>query len=227
MGHAPENTLKSIRTALQLGSPFIEIDVHLVDGHLMVIHDDRLERTTNGTGLVMEHSFETLRTLDAGEGECIPTLQEVCDLTRDKAGLNIELKGSGTASPVADFIASQVEAGWDKRAFLVSSYHHQELLDMRERDSSVQLGIIARMIMPGALDLAASIDAFSIHPQHGFINPLLVEHAHARNLKVYPYTVNEPEEIARMAELGVDGLFTNYPERITKTYSQGTENGIW
>ena len=77
MGHAPENTLKSIHKALDLGAPCVEIDVHYVDGQLVVFHDNRLDRTTNGTGYVFEQKFDYLRTLDAGECEKIPTLREV------------------------------------------------------------------------------------------------------------------------------------------------------
>ncbi len=77
MGHAPENTLLSFRRALELGAHCVEADVYYVDHHLMVFHDDRLERTTNGSGYLADHDFETLRSLDAGNGERIPTLGEV------------------------------------------------------------------------------------------------------------------------------------------------------
>lgn len=108
-GHEPENTLRSIRKAIELGTPCIEIDVHHVDGHLVVFHDDRLERRTNGIGNLAEQSFEYLRSLDAGNGERIPTLQEVCETIGPGIGLNIELKGPGTATPVADYVASRLK----------------------------------------------------------------------------------------------------------------------
>ena len=100
-GHAPENTLASVRKAIELGADWIEVDVYGVDGELVVFHDDRLERTTNGEGLLMGQSFDYLRSLDAGDGELIPTLAEVFDVAADRVGINVELKGPGTAEPVA------------------------------------------------------------------------------------------------------------------------------
>ena len=101
-----------------------------VDGHLVVFHDDRLERTTNGSGYLCDQTFDGLRTLDAGKGQFIPTLEEVCQAVRDKASLNIELKGSGTGAPVARVLSELIDEGWDKDTFLVSSFHHRELLQV-------------------------------------------------------------------------------------------------
>ena len=126
MGHAPENTLASIRKALELGVPCMEVDVYYVDGHLVVFHDDRLERLTNGSGYVWEQSFDYLRSLDAGDGQQIPTLEEVCEVIGSQACLNIELKGPDTAVPVAALLSKLIADGWDKEKFLVSSFYHLE-----------------------------------------------------------------------------------------------------
>lgn len=227
MGHEPENTLRSIRKALALGAPCVEIDVYWADGHLMVIHDDRLERTTNGTGLVMEQTFETLRSLDAGQGERIPTLEEVCETVKDKAGLNIELKGPGTAAPVANFVAQRHDDGWDKTALLVSSFSHRELIDMRQHDADVPLGVITQNLCPDDLDFAEKIGAFSIHPAYTSLTQPLIDQAHALNLRIYAYTVNATDDIARLAKLGIDGVFTNYPERVLNKCSQGEVPPYW
>ena len=106
-GHEPENTLRSVEAALRLGANAIEIDVHQVEGRLVVIHDDRLERTTNGEGRLAAHSLAALRALDAGQGERIPTLDEVIELVAGRAELVIELKGADTAEPVARLLRSQ------------------------------------------------------------------------------------------------------------------------
>ena len=112
-GHEPENTLLSIQMALSLGAQWIEIDVHAAEGELVVIHDKRLERTTDGRGYVAEQSLEYLRSLDAGKGERIPLLREVFDLVGRRAGINIELKGHGTATPAVSFIDEYVKPhGW-------------------------------------------------------------------------------------------------------------------
>jgi len=227
MGHEPENTLRSIRKALKLGAPFVEIDVYWVDDHLMVIHDDRLERTTNGSGEVMQQTFSYLRSLDAGYGERIPTLHEVVTLIKGKAGVNIELKGPGTAEPVEKFIRECVEAGWDKRTFLASSFDHQELFNLRALDPDIQLGVISRFATTAELDLAESLHAASINPYYETVSPQFVRDAHALGIRVYPFTVNEPDAIVRMYETGVDGVFTNYPERVLENYAQHSSNGLW
>ena len=96
-GYEPENTLRSFEKALQLGCSWIELDVHVVDDQIVVIHDDDLSRTTNGFGLVSTSSFKYLRSLDAGKGEQVPTLQEVMELIGQRCRVNVELKGKGTA----------------------------------------------------------------------------------------------------------------------------------
>ena len=93
-GYRPENTLSSVAKALEQGARYIEVDVYYVDRELLVFHDNRLERTTDGEGYLMEKTLATLRALDAGDGERIPTLLEVCQLVEGRACLNIELKGA-------------------------------------------------------------------------------------------------------------------------------------
>ena len=129
MGYAPENTLLSFSKALELGANWIEADVYAVEGNLIVIHDERLERTTNGTGLVTRSTFDYLRSLDAGEGQRIPLLNEVLDLIDGKAGVNIELKGEGAATPAAGLLEQAMSRStWAGDQFIVSSFNHHELV---------------------------------------------------------------------------------------------------
>src|SRR5271154_4385560 len=112
-GLEPENTLRSIRKALDLGVDGVEVDVYLAGGQLVVIHDDTLERTTNGRGRVEAQSFDYLRSLDAGMGEKIPTLREVFDTVNRRAFINVELKGGNTAEPVFELIEEYAGGkGW-------------------------------------------------------------------------------------------------------------------
>jgi glycerophosphoryl diester phosphodiesterase len=188
MGHAPENTLLSIHKALKLGVPCMELDVYSVDGHLVVFHDSRLERTTNGTGYLL-------------------------DL---KAGVNIELKGPNTAVPVAEFIAKMRETGWNDDLILVSSFNHRELLEVKRRDPRIKLGaMIVGLPIDDAI-FAQSLGAYSVHLSIEFIDRRFVNDAHNRDLRVFVFTVDHPEDIKKMKELGVDGVFTNYPERVLK-----------
>lgn len=227
MGHEPENTLSSIRKAIVLGAPCVEVDVYSVDGHLVVFHDDRLERTTNGAGYLSQQTFEYLRSLDAGGGQCIPTLEEVCEVIDGKAGLNIELKGPGAAAPVVGLVAKLIASGWDKETILVSSFNHQQLLEVKQLDQNIKLGALIRGLPVSDAKFAEDLGAFSVHPSLDFIHQRFVDDAHARGLKVYVYTVNHPEDIAKMHKLGVDGVFTSFPERVLENYAQGDVPTRW
>ena len=100
-GLEPENTLRSVQRAMDLGVDMVEIDIYEHEGRLIVMHDETLDRTTNGVGKYSDYSLDHLRKLDAGKGERIPYLEEVIELTRDKVGLNIEIKGRGVV-PLLD-----------------------------------------------------------------------------------------------------------------------------
>ncbi|PZD70699.1 Glycerophosphodiester phosphodiesterase [Acaryochloris thomasi RCC1774] len=214
MGHAPENTIASIQKALELGADCIEVDVYIVEGHLMVFHDQRLERTTNGSGFIWDHTFDYLRTLDAGNGEQIPTLTEACQTIQNRAGLNVELKGPGTAVPVVEFITAQVKQGWSKKLFLVSSFDHQALVKVKRLDPDLQIGVLTREPLQEGSRFATHLGAYAIHPAAKKIDRQWVDEAYAQGLKIFAYTVNHPQQIHRMKALGVEGLFTNFPERV-------------
>jgi len=216
MGHAPENTLLSMEKALELGVPWVELDVYEVEGHLIVIHDKKLERTTNGAGYVMDQTFDYLRSLDAGKGQKIPTLEEVFDLVQRRAGINIELKGPDTAEPVAAFIERYRFKGWTDEEILVSSFNHRELKKIKGFDSEVRIGPLIKEIPDGYAAFAKEMEAFSVHVSLKHISRAFVEDAQHRGLKVYVYTVNQTEDIELMRSFGVDGVFTNYPERVLK-----------
>ena len=127
-GYAPENTLKAFELALSQGCEWLELDVHLLDGKLIVIHDEHLDRTTSGQGLISDHSLDAIRGLDAGDGEKIPYLDEVIEMVDGRATINIELKGPGTAQPVSALLnAWCLEHKTDPNKFLLSSFNHREL----------------------------------------------------------------------------------------------------
>lgn len=221
MGHEPENTLSSIRKALVLGAPYVEVDVHYVDGQLVVFHNNRLERTTNGVGYLSEQSFEYLRSLDAGDGQRIPTLEEVCEVIDSQACLNIELRGPNTAAPVSELISNRIKSGWDKEAILVSSFNHRELLEMKRLNQDIKLGALIHGLLVDDAKFAEDLGAFSVHPSLDCVDQQFVDDAHTRGLQVYVYTVNHPEDMDKMHKLGVDGVFTDFPERVLETYAQG------
>jgi len=221
MGHAPENTLLSFRKALELGAPCVEADVYNVDGNLMVFHDDRLERTTNGSGYLLDHDFDYLRSLDAGNGERIPTLGEVFETVDLRAGVNIELKGPGTARPVVEFISTLRKYGWRDDLILVSSFKHRELEEVRRIDPRIRLGVLVAGLPMDDAAFAAELGAYSVHLSLKSVKRKFVDDAHSRGLRVFVFTVNNPKDIRRMEGFGVDGVFTNYPERILQHQKTG------
>jgi glycerophosphoryl diester phosphodiesterase len=216
MGYAPENTIKSLSKALELGADWVEVDVHYVDNHLIVMHDETLERTTNGEGYLSDKSFSYLKSLDAGEGERIPTLDEVLDLIWKKAGINIELKGPGTAGPVIELLRKKISSAWGIENFLLSSFNHQNLYEARKLDKMIPIGILLEGISYNCPAIAEDLKAYSVNQDIGFINEDLVLDVHNRGMKVFVYTVNNPDDIKRMKNIGIDGVFTNYPDRVLK-----------
>lgn len=215
-GYEPENTLSAVETAITLGADWIEIDVYVVERELVVFHDQRLERTTNGTGLIMEQSLEYIRSLDAGNGQRIPILQEVLNLVSHRAGINIELKGPGTADPTVFLINDYIrKEKWSCEEFLISSFNHHELARVHYLEPSIKTGVLIVGIPIGYARFAQELGAYSVHCDLDYITEAFVQDAHARSLKVFVFTVNNQNDLARMKELGVDGVFTNYPEIVT------------
>lgn len=213
-GHAPENTLLAVDRAIQLGAPWIEIDVQLHEGELLLLHDLRLERTTNGHGRLADHRLAALRALDAGGGQQIPTLDEVLALVGERAGLNVELKTwNGCGASVARVLGEAIGRGWPADKFLVSSFHLPELWEFRLALPEVPVGLLYCGVPLDWAGIAQEFRAASINLSDEFVDDKLVADAHARGIAVYVYTVNLPEEMRRLRAQGVDGIFTDYPER--------------
>jgi len=216
MGYAPENTLKSFKKALELNVDAIELDVYVCkSGELVVIHDDKVNRTTNGEGYVIEKTLDELKTLDAGDGEKIPLLSEVLDVINKKVKINIELKGTGTANPVYELIEEYVKnKSWKYDDFIISSFNHYELKRFRELNSLIKIGALITGIPIGFAEFAEKLNAYSVNLCIEFINQEFVDDVHKRGLKVYVWTVNDSDDIERMKNLNVDGIFSNFPDRL-------------
>jgi len=214
-GHAPENTLLSFDTGIRLGAQMVELDAQMhPSGELVVIHDLRLERTTNGTGRVADRSLDYLRGLDAGQGQQIPTLEEVLDLVDQRVAVNIELKTwGGTAEGVAQLVRRYVQDGWSPEQFLVSSFHLPELELFRQAAPEIPIGVLLCGVPLEWAAEAAELSAQALNISEEFADERLIGDAKARGLKVYVYTVNERDEIEHLRKMGVDGVFTDFPER--------------
>ena len=217
-GHEPENTLLSIQKALDLGSEWIEIDVFPVEDELVVIHDDNLERTTNGKGSVLQSSLKYLRSLDAGKGQQIPYLHEIFDIIGSRAKLNIELKWIDTVERVMSTIEEYVKNhGWTYERLLISSLFHDEV----KKAKSLLPEIMTAPVFLGPtpddfIKIAKDLQSYSMSMDIDYINGEIVEKAHQIEIKVVVFTVNTIEDIEKMKNIGVDGVFTNYPELLSQ-----------
>jgi glycerophosphoryl diester phosphodiesterase len=157
-------------------------------------------------------SLAQLRALDAGKGEQIPLLSEVIEVIDRRAFLNIELKGPRTAALAQAAIERYVERGWKYEDFLVSSFRQRELRAITIRQ--IRRGLL--LARPSRLYhfSARRVGAWSVHPALRYTTRRFVEDAHRRGWPVIPYTVNAPEDLERMRSFGVDGVFTDFPERL-------------
>jgi len=212
MAHAPENTLLAIQKAIAFGVDAVEIDVHLVDGELLVIHDLTLERTTNGKGRLNDFTVAELRSLDAGQGEKIPFLSEVLSLAFNNVGVHIELKGRGTAKAVVQQLRHLSEQ--QRRTLIISSFLMSELKQVFALDPTIKLGVLIKKNLADGFNWAAKLNAYSIHLSLQQLSIKYLEQAHQNKLNVYVYTVNSIKDITQLLHLGVDGVFSNYPDRV-------------
>ena len=221
-GRAPENTHAAFAAALALGAEAIELDCQLSsDGELVVIHDETLERTTDGEGPVGDRSAAELAALDAGSwfdpsyrGERIPRLADVLDQVRDRVMLNVEIKSArdlGVIEPkLATLVAEARAAEW----VVFSSFHGDAVRNMRAAAPWARLGVLCdEDPRRGGLTLALELDAEVLIPGRRWVDPPIVEEAHVRGLDVWVWTVNEPGEMRRLIALGVDAIFSDWPER--------------
>jgi glycerophosphoryl diester phosphodiesterase len=217
-GLKPENTLASFEHAIRLGVDMIELDVHVcASGEVVVIHDQEVDRTTNATGLVRDMTLHELQKLDAGDGEHIPTLQEVFDLVDRRVKINIELKGKDTVQKVAALIQDYVQTkGWQFDDFLVSSFDN---IDLGRFNSVCPYVPIAALLYTLKFDDwkrylgRISADIIVIHADES--QPQLIDHIHACGKEIYVFT-NEQNQAFYKGLLGVDAIISDYPDMVKK-----------
>jgi len=220
-GNFPENTVCAFRAAIDAGAEMCELDVQLSrDGAIVVIHDETVERTTDGKGEVAELTLEELKRLDAGakfkggavKGERIPTLDEVFSATSGKCGLNIELKAGGLEHQVAQIMQAR-NALADS---IVSSFDWEYLKNIQQLHFNIRVGLLAEEKPVDLMMNAVAMRAHSINPRWDMVTSDLCKAAHERGLKVYTWTVDADARMRALIACGVDGIMTNYPERLRK-----------
>lgn len=232
-GIAPENTLAAFQRAIQIGSDFIELDVRFSrDGKLVVFHDDTLERTTNGRGKVAAFSLSELKKLDAGSwfglsfsDEKIPTLSEVLHLARGRILVNIELKkgdhGRYTMIDLADQALKEVLASGMEGQVLFSSFDLAAVRRLSQKDPTIPVALITRNPWTSPGDLWGGTPLPFLHPRKSTLTEINLAKAHQQDVRVIVWTVDLEEEMEKCVSMGVDGLITNYPDRLIRTLEKG------
>lgn len=214
-GHGPENTLATITHALQLGVDAIEIDVWDIGGHLFVTHDRRLGSQIPGHGRLIDQTPAFLQTVTLADGNAVPTLTQVLHLVQQKAELNIELKGPDCARNVINTLqqyVSQTNSNFD--SYVVSSFDHHQLHLCKQHFPELRRGVLTAGIPLDYAQCCEALDAYSFHMDLNCMNQALVDDARKRGLKTFVYTVNEQEDMEILSSMGVDGVFTDHPEKL-------------
>jgi glycerophosphoryl diester phosphodiesterase len=220
-GHAPENTLAGVRKAIEIGAEAIEIDVQASsDGVPVLMHDLSVDRTTNGKGGVAVLSLARLRELDAG-GEPIPTLAEVLDLTKGRVLLVMEIKAPGIEQHIAR-VVHQSRALDDVMAW---SFFPQALEGIRREEPRIPGALlVAGEAMPKWQDMRSRALKLGVQGVSVFctaVDAQVAEDCRRSGLALYTWTPDSKKEIARLAKLGVDGVCSNFPDKVVAVLKEG------
>ena len=214
--YEPENTLQAFQKALDLNSDGIELDVHLSsDEQIIVIHDETIDRTTNGKGLVNTFSLSELKSFLIDRKYQIPTLKEVFDLVDKKCLINIELKGLGTPIKVVQLIEEYIsDKNWNYNHFIVSSFEWNMLEETSNLNPNIPIGVLTEENLDTALAFAEKIKAKAIHPDFQLLNTENVSEIQEKGFLVLPWTVNHEEDIQKVKSYKVNGIISDNPDKI-------------
>lgn len=207
-GIEPENTLRAIKNAMSIGADGVEIDVLLSkDKEAVVIHDDKLDRTTNGKGLVKNMTLKELRKLDAGKGEKIPVLQEVIDVVKDKIYLIIELKVKGTEKKVINHIKKN-----KLKNVIVISFIHSLVRNIKKIDKRIKTGCLFKTDSRDTVKIALDTNADFVFLQYKLVDKELVTKCYKKGIKVAVWNINGLKEIRKFSKLRLDIICSDKPD---------------
>jgi glycerophosphoryl diester phosphodiesterase len=229
-GHAPENTMAAFRRAVEQGARFIETDLQATrDGRLVALHDATLERTTNGSGFVAERTLDEILRLDAGAwygaeyaGERVPTLEQMLHFAREQdIGFFLEIKQEA-AWGIEHGLVSAIRNSGEAHRIVVLSFSPGILRNFHRLDRTLVTGLLSDdpRLSPAALvEQAAEIGARQVAPRGDLLSRDLLERARRNDLQVVTWTVNDPEQMRALQAVGVDGIMTDYPDRLVRVLS--------
>ena len=225
-GDAPENTLAAFKKAMEVDSDMIELDVRFSkDGQIVVMHDDTLDRTTNGRGKVSDYTLKELKQFDAGSwfapqfsGEPIPTLVEVLELAKGKIPVNIEIKDeSPSRYKITDLAAralQEVKKAGMAGQVIFSSFYPSSLEQIKERDPRIWVALLYHRDWNSLREVTGGRAFSAVNLRHSFLTREKIGRIHQEGMKVNTYTVNSEEEMERFIRWGVDGIITNHPDKL-------------
>jgi len=225
-GYAPENTMAAFRRAVELGATFIETDLQVTrDVQVVAMHDSTLDRTTNGEGSVHMTALEDIRGLDAGSwfdspdatsfaGERVPTLNEILQFSSEfDVNFYLEIKAGDTWGMEHAVAAALRDLNASARVVILS-FDPSTLDAMNRIDRNMMTGLLCEHPSNDLVRRAVGVGARQLAPRGDLITPALVDQAHHAGLKVVTWTINEPEQIRRLIAAGVDGIMSDYPDRV-------------
>ena len=221
-GYIAENTLESIQKALDLNVDGVEIDVfRCASGEIVVFHDKKLKRLTGHNGLIEETTFEELKNMLVAGRYRIPTLQQVLEKIGGKILLNVELKGENTAIPTATILKQYLsDSQSDIKKLIVSSKNWKELTLFKNQNTNIPIGVLSHYNIflekrvDAIIEKGRELSALAIHPKFSILNKKAIDKMHSAGFLVYSWTINSPKDIQRAIRLGVDGIITDFPDRV-------------
>ena len=221
-GYIAENTLESIQKALDLNVDGIEIDVfRCASGEIVVFHDKKLKRLTGHNGLIEETTFEELKNILVAGRYRIPTLQQVIEKINGRILLNVELKGENTAIPTATILKQYLsDSQSDIKKLIVSSKNWKELTLFKNQNTNIPIGVLSHYNIflekgvDAIIEKGRELSALAIHPKFSILNKKAIDRMHSAGFLVYSWTINSPKDIQKAIKLGVDGIITDFPDRV-------------
>ena len=215
MGHAPENTVLSVQKALALGVDGIEIDVfRCQSGEIVVFHDKKLNKLTNGKGKIEQKTWAQLQELQVMGSEPIPVLEEIIQLINGRVRLNIELKGKNTSKGVFNIMQTAVESGhWKINQLYVSSFDWEELHEFRKLTNQFGIAVLTDKNPLDAIQVAHELSAFAVNPNHKQLTQDMTNRIQGEGFEVLTWTVNDTTRINELTSWGVDAIITDFPDR--------------
>lgn len=209
---APENTLSAFGRALDAGADAIELDVYPLQDEWIVFHDRYLQRLTAHPGRLGDLTLDQVRRLKVFGQQAVPTLSEALDFIAGRCWVNIELKGADIQRGLTkQLLRAQRQAGFAAEQLVVSSFNHHWLRQLKTDHPEHRIGALTTSCPLNYAAFASELDAWSVHIDVDFVTPEFVADAHARDLQVFVFTVDEPRDMDELKVMGVDGIFTNRP----------------